>query len=542
MRTDGNIPLMSGSVSSAPRQNEMAVRPTAPSARQATNVDELMSAQEQTPAYRALYENGLMCNQYRIRRVDDLDIVKGDTWSLTTSLAFKAVSCNGCCCCLIQFFVVNAGCVRKGAHQDGKYLFFGPGVHVHPSPYVRVDWSDIRLTEGAIIHGTKAIVTVTQGFIGLAMDRGQPILLPPGLHQWDSPTIEFVELIDLASSLIRLGPYTLVTVDEGYAAVTQDNGEQKILEGGRSYMLTHRNWKFEKFMTKKLQTNDVGPIAVTTGDRVPLMATANVNWLIEDAKLAARMAATTMSNSNSNINNQTRRPGNEPAGAGADEFDITSLRQDVIRQVTSSLAAFIGSVSYSDHGGHAGMAARVEGKRPEVQSGLAEPDPEEKDGRKALFDQTRLNNSVDHANEICQRYGVRILSINLISASPADRGLLDALSQGAVATVAAQQTETNARGAANAMIVQAKAEAEAARIRAEGDAQAEVIRAQGALDAAAKLQTSQVAVDLAKLKTAGTCLKDSKANSFFFGLQSANDVPSGLLGTAMMAEASAARK
>lgn len=84
----------------------------------------------------------------------------------------------------------------------------------------------MRLTEGAIIHGTKAIITVTQGFVGLAMDRGQPILLPPGLHQWDSPTIErldvkerlwaprFQQLIDLASSIIRLGPYTLITVDE----------------------------------------------------------------------------------------------------------------------------------------------------------------------------------------------------------------------------------------------------------------------------------------------------------------------------------------
>lgn len=538
MPADSNLPLISsGSVASAPRQHEMAVRPTAPCARQAANVDELMSAQEQTPAYRALYENGLMCNQYRIRLVEDLDVVRGDQYSITQSLAMKTATCNGCCCCLIQFFVVSQGCVRKGTHQDGKYLFFGPGVHVHPSPYVRVDWGDNRLTEGAIIHGTRAIITVTQGFIGLAMDRGQPMLLPPGLHQWDSPTIEFLELIDLSSSLIRLGPYTLVTVDEGYAAVTQDNGEQKILEGGRSYMLTHRNWKFEKFMTKKLQTNDVGPIAVTTGDRVPLMATANVNWLIEDAKLAARMAATTMTNPQPARGNRRENDGT----LAADEFDITSLRQDVIRQVTSSLAAFIGSVSYSDHGGHAGMAARVEGKRPEVQSALAEPDPEEKD-RKALFDPSRLNNSVDHANEICQRYGVKILSINLISASPADRGLLDALSQGAVATVAAQQTETAARGAANAMLLQAKAEAEAARIRAEGDAKAEVIRAEGSLDAAAKLQTSQVAVDLARMKTAGACLKDSKANTFFFGLQGASEIPAGLLGTAMMAEASAARK
>merc|ERR1719265_9713 len=126
------------------------------------------------------------------------------------------------------------------------------------------------------------------------MDRGQPVLLPPGLHQWDSPTLEFQHLIDLSASLIRLGPYTLLTVDEGYAAVTQDNGAQKILEGGRAYMLTHRNWKFEKFITKKLQTNDVGPITVTTGDNVPLETAATVNWRIEDVILAARMAANTM--------------------------------------------------------------------------------------------------------------------------------------------------------------------------------------------------------------------------------------------------------
>eukprot|EP00438_Fugacium_kawagutii_P010936 Skav210630 [mRNA] locus=scaffold1063:53492:66878:- [translate_table: standard] len=72
---------------------------TAPSAHQAAiNDDALMSAQEQTPAYRALYENNLICNQYRFRRVEDrprfeelhglvnlvrqdLDMIKGN-WAL----------------------------------------------------------------------------------------------------------------------------------------------------------------------------------------------------------------------------------------------------------------------------------------------------------------------------------------------------------------------------------------------------------------------------------------------------------------------------
>ena len=40
---------------------------------------------------------------------------------------------------------------------------------------------------------------------------------------------------------------------------------------------------------------------VTTGDNVPLEATATVNWLIEDARLAARMAANTMASSSASI-------------------------------------------------------------------------------------------------------------------------------------------------------------------------------------------------------------------------------------------------
>lgn len=505
----------------APEQQGMQPPPSAPSASQAINDDALMSAQEQTPAYAALYKNGLIANQFRMRRVEDLEIIKG-SWSLNYSKCLQAATCHGCCC-LAKFFEVNAGCVRKGRHQNGQYMFFGEGVHVYPSPYLTIENQDVRLTDGAIIHGTKAIVTVTQGFVGLAMDRGQPILLPPGLHQWESPTIQFHELIDLASSIIRLGPYTLITVDEGYAAVTQDNGAQKILEGGEAYMLTHRNWKFEKFMTKKLQTNDVGPIQVTTGDNVPLEATATVNWRIEDAKLAARMAANTMPDSH-------RANQNQNAFAHSGEFDISKLRQDVLRQVTASLASFIGSVTYSGHG-HEGMTTRMKNDKKR-EAGI---EIDAADGRRALFDPERLTSSADHANNICSQYGVKILSLNLISASPSDRGLLDALSQGAVASVAAEQTETAARGEAQALLLKAKAEAEAAGIRAEADAKAEELRAEGSLKAAQRLETSEVAVALAKLKTAGACLKDGNANSFFFGLQGAADIPAGMLGTAALA-------
>lgn len=127
------------------------------------------------------------------------------------------------------------------------------------------------------------------------------MLLPPGLHQWKSATLRFERMVcrcmalrvlslpttwtllsilisssneeraspltfagahpaptslhlvtyrqvDLTAAVIKLGPMTLLTVDEGYAAVTQNNGRQCILPGGASHLLTHRNWQFEKLV------------------------------------------------------------------------------------------------------------------------------------------------------------------------------------------------------------------------------------------------------------------------------------------------------
>jgi len=74
-------------------------------------------------------------------------------------------------------------------------------------------------------------MVVPQGSIGFAYEKGQPVLLPPGLHQWQSPTMIFDRLYDLNNNVIRMGPLTLVTVDEGYSAVTEDNGRQVILSG-----------------------------------------------------------------------------------------------------------------------------------------------------------------------------------------------------------------------------------------------------------------------------------------------------------------------
>merc|ERR1712139_596518 len=175
-----------------------------------------------------------------------------------------------------------------------------------------------------ILHGDRTIVTIKQGNIGFCEDMGQPVLLPPGLHEWQSQTLKFQRSVDLNNTIIRLGPYTVLTVDEGYCAVTQNNGQQAILQGGATHLLDHRNWKFEKFMTQKIQTNDLQRIEATSTDNVMMHTDATVVWRITKVDDAARWSAETMRNDGqeSNLSAQS---------------DIAKLRNDVLKQATASL-------------------------------------------------------------------------------------------------------------------------------------------------------------------------------------------------------------
>ena len=58
----------------------------------------------------------------------------------------------------------------------------------------------------------------------------------------------------------------------------------------------------------------------------------------------------------------------------------------------------------------------------------------------------RIATAIEVANKVTRTYGISILSINIISAIPADTALQNALAKGAVASAEAEQAETIARG------------------------------------------------------------------------------------------------
>merc|ERR1719265_183201 len=318
------------------------------------------------------------------------------------------------------------------------------------------------------------------------------MLLAPGMHSWESDTIIFERNIDLKEPVISMGPYTLVTVDEGYSAITQNNGRQVVLRGGQVYLLTHRNWKFEKFMSEKIQTDDIAATLMQTADNVLLSVSATVQWSIKDVETAARMAADTM------------------AKVGSRDVSMTVLRNDVMKQALASLSAFIGSVRYSASFGLSTAASTLRTQEESVLP-VAEPEAEEHSG--GLFDseaRAQLQSAVDHCNEVTMRYGVVVTSVNIISAMPKDDKLITQLAAAAVAAAEAEKREIEARGSAKATVLAARADADAARERAAG-----------AKDAADAIGQSAVAVEMERIRCVGNALGDK--STLFFGA-SAGDV------------------
>jgi regulator of protease activity HflC (stomatin/prohibitin superfamily) len=470
---------------------------------------------EDTPAYQVLKEAKLLDSRFRVQTADDLEaeVENSNPWWNTLI--------NICCCpcvCLkiVKTFTVPAAHFALGRDGRGGYVFYRPGNHVLWDPFYSVspERSKYGSSNAEIKHGDKTVVVVKQGSIGFAMDKGCPILLPPGLHQWKSDTMYFMKQYDLNNNIIRMGPLTLVTVDEGYSAITEDNGRQKILEGGNTYLLEHRNWKFQKFISMKIMSSNMKRIEATSADNVLMAVDATVIWRIHDADIAARNSAETIGNDGGEHTNDKNIG------------DIAKLKNDVLKQAEASLAAFIGSVQYSDT---FNVAAAVQHKPPTAEAKISDvPPPQQQAGSQQqyvataasaasspLFDMVRLNDCVMNANDITMTYGVRIISINIVAAVPADRELMKSLAQGAVAAAEAQKFETVAIGRASANKIEAKGEAEAAVIRATGASEAETIRADGLRKAAETLSTNDAAVQFSLIDKTGAALNDK--TSFFFG-------------------------
>lgn len=69
-------------------------------------------------------------------------------------------------------FVVPSGFLALVEDGRGNFLFYGEGVHLITDPFFKVKAEHQRISSSIMLHGDRALVTVEQGYIGYAVDKG----------------------------------------------------------------------------------------------------------------------------------------------------------------------------------------------------------------------------------------------------------------------------------------------------------------------------------------------------------------------------------
>lgn len=247
--------------------------------------------------------------------------------------------------------------------------------------------------------------------LGVATDMGQTLLLPPGLHSWKSETIRFDRIHCLDDTpILEIGTYTILTVDDGYVAITKQNGRQVLLDGGQSHLLTHQKWRFERLMSLKLQSDDLLQVAVSTADNILVSIDAIVLWRITIPEKAASSFAVTNIESDMSFDSDI----------GEDIGSSRRLKIHILKQALSCVAKFVGSIHYS---GYFLYIQSISKQNKDPNKDVSESDDDEsregqRDFSNPFFDEQGMSNEVEVINNmIAEEFGAEIVRISIVSAT-----------------------------------------------------------------------------------------------------------------------------
>ena len=116
-------------------------------------------------------------------------------------------------------------------YNNGKLMLVPPGRYLNLSCIVT--WGqEFELKNDQISDQTLNILRVRRGYIGLAIENGNPVLLAEGLHVYNSPTFSFERFEAVNEKHITHGSYHVMRVPKGsFAQVTEENRGKLLPEG-----------------------------------------------------------------------------------------------------------------------------------------------------------------------------------------------------------------------------------------------------------------------------------------------------------------------
>jgi len=435
----------------------------------------------------AAYEVLPLCEQYRIDDPNNIAYCRlhsdGHKWGkgFLTLLTFPV----SWIWLAARTYLIPAGHIGI-SQNNGQPEFMPPGWHFVASVFRSVHAVELINSEKPIVNLSQGIVTVPDGKIGIARDQGKFVLLGPGMHQWDSPTFEWHKMLELSEEqIIRLGPYTLVTVPPGEVAITEDNGELKILSqngqtGKRTHFLNHSKWLYKGMLSTQVQIDTLPSSNLLSADRVEVNLDSTVSWHIVDAQRVGLAGGHTMK----------------------------QLRETVHRAARACLSNMIAHRKISDQA----MAHSVDKQAvvagaydTEKRANVESEDQSQRASQQQLYD----------CNSSLERIGVEVTQLAIVRMTIHHEDIRQKINDVAAIPAMTQKIREMARATADSLVMEAEGKAKAKML--EADANANSIRriAEAQQDAGRMLgEGNSTASRLAQIAATGEALRHSSTVYF----------------------------
>eukprot|EP00759_Apiculatamorpha_spiralis_P002126 PhF_6_TR10792/c0_g1_i3/m.17352 len=386
-------------------------------------------------------------------------------------------------CCLFSVAELipdgSVGCII----DNGTYDFLRPGYHRYMLCGVRFDGlRSLSTIDTAMTHGPVGFVTISVGNIGVLVVGSEFRLLAPGTYQWISPAVTFKGSVPTRNFSGSLGPYSLVTVPEGSAAITLHHGNLRVLgwsekdpihsagqapnaaeEVSRTFFLDDANWVYQCFFSLHTQTDRLEGNDLLSKDNVEILMVAMSQWRIINPHLAYQKCDTTME----------------------------GIRKKVDQLVRATIARIVAGTCIG-HGPVSGSVAHPMVMGQVVQTdGEVTPASQDDDDLAHLMQSKHATQYMRELTINLNAMGIDVIGVYVPEKQIKNDDTRSEVSKQAVIGIKAEAQRAAADAEAYATVKAAKAEGDAERQRADAKAYSMITIAKAEADAIRETSTAQ---------------------------------------------------
>ena len=373
---------------------------------------------------------------------------------------------------------------------NGKGYWLEPGRHFINNPQFKYVGSSDRNTE-CIKVGSKFRITVPSGKVGLAWEKGEPLILEHGsVIERDSPYFKYAGSVDMTASLIVHGSIKFCSVRQGLFGVSYDEGVLRILNPGR-HILRKPTHFLAGFLPSGQQTLAIEAVTSMSADNVGIKFDSALTIQVKDPEKAVTMLGIA-SNTAGRQGPGAAASRRTAAGTAADDqFDLESFYWNIVQQAKLALSIIIGNNKLNQSFKSTSKTAPIvvatevgEGKRdgnnPEAGGSSGGGRGEDVDDPEGSFKQ-HIHDlfMLKFSENMLQQCGVHVVDMSIEDVVITNEELAKAMSQAAVsatkldaARIEVEEKRMRAQGQARSMQILASAEAD--RIRTLDEAMSKI--------------------------------------------------------------------